>query len=182
MLYTLTTEMPQYAPLPLQIIQDKHLSEAAKVLYALLLNQMQLSQKNELTNADGAVYCYFTQEKAAEMMGKSKRSVSAYFKELRDAGYLVSEHQGLGNADKLYLHVPQETINKEKQEETKQKAMRLVFVFLQAQAAGYSDNAEMQKFIKGLVNQYNARTVAKAVQKQHGARRKDNSTTKGTAA
>lgn len=165
MLYTLTTELPRYAPLPLQIIQDKRLSEAAKVLYALLLNQMQLSQKNNWTNADGAIYCNLTQKKAAEMMGKSERSVNGYFAELRKEGYLVSEHQGLGNADRLYLHVPQESLCIEGKDKTKQKAMRLTWVFESAKAAGYYDNAEVQTFLKQLVRQYNAATVVEAINK-----------------
>lgn len=171
MLYTLTTELPRFAPIPLQIIQDKRLSEAAKLLYALLLNQMQLSQKNGWANKDGAVYCYFTQGKAAEMLGKGERRVKDYYAELRDAGYLISEHQRVGRADKLYLHVPQEAPDKKTDEETKQRAMWLVLVFVAAERAGYHDNTEMQKFLKALVNQYNATTVLEAITANHARER-----------
>ena len=50
------TPLPRYFPLP-QFILDVDISSTSKILFALLLNRANLSQKNVWEDDEGHVYC-----------------------------------------------------------------------------------------------------------------------------
>ncbi len=55
------TPLPRYFPLQ-QFILDVDISSTSKILFALLLNRADLSQKNVWEDDDGFVYCVYTIE------------------------------------------------------------------------------------------------------------------------
>lgn len=82
----------------------KGLSNDAKILYALMLDRVNLSVKNrgDWTDENGEVYCYFTVESAMEFLEKSKQYIIKLKKELHDFGLLLEIKQGLNKPNRIY--------------------------------------------------------------------------------
>ena len=108
--YTIDNELPPFAPVPLAILTESHLSAEAKVIYALILSRTQLSasEKNRGTYADanGFVFVYYTINHLAENAGFSKYAVKKALNELSKYKLLLRISQGKGKANKLYLLIP----------------------------------------------------------------------------
>lgn len=108
--YGQDTEQSTFYRVPKQLMTDplfRELSAEAKLLYAVLLDRMQLSQKNEWLDEDGRVYLYFSTESIAEMINCSSRTVYKLLSELDDStgiGLVTRIRQGLGKPNKLYVH------------------------------------------------------------------------------
>jgi hypothetical protein len=85
-----------FTQVPNFILTNKHLSVGAKLYYAMLLKY---ARDND--------YCFPGQQKLAEDMGSTDRSVRTYQKELESAGFLEVTQRGLGktNLYKLDLTV-----------------------------------------------------------------------------
>ena len=81
----------------------KAISPAAKVVYAILKDRMEISRKNGWHDDNGDVFLLFNQDKLAEYLGVTTRSVRLYFQELKDVGLIESVRQGLGKPNKLYI-------------------------------------------------------------------------------
>lgn len=81
----------------------KAISPAAKVVYAILKDRMEISRKNSWHDDNGDVFLLFNQDKLAEYLGVTTRSVRLYFQELKDVGLIESVRQGLGKPNKLYI-------------------------------------------------------------------------------
>ena len=70
------TPLPRYLPLPIFLL-DMDISSPSKILFALLLNRANLSQKNFWKDENGHVYCIYTIEEMAYDMHKSKTAVKS---------------------------------------------------------------------------------------------------------
>lgn len=81
----------------------KKVSPAAKVVYAILKDRMEVSRKNGWHDDNGDVYLIFSQEHLGEYMGVTTRSVRTYLQELKEAELIDSVRQGLGRPNKIYL-------------------------------------------------------------------------------
>ena len=89
----------EFLRLPLSLLANpkyKQMSLEAKFIYALLLNRMTLSQRNNWINKDNEVYLIYTREEAANTLNISYRKAIAAFKELIQNGLLHEQRQGLG--------------------------------------------------------------------------------------
>lgn len=75
------TPLPRYFPLP-QFLLDVDISSTSKILFALLLNRANLSQKNVWEDNDGHVYCVYTIEDMAKDMNKGVTAINELTKEL----------------------------------------------------------------------------------------------------
>ena len=64
-------------------IKTAKMSIRAKVLYTILLDKYELSEKKGFTNANGAVICKMKKAEMAEAMGCCVRSVAKYIDELK---------------------------------------------------------------------------------------------------
>lgn len=88
-----------YVPFPTAILLDEHLSDAAKVLWALLY-QVSLT-------GDGGPF-EMTVEEMMELSGGAKGSVIKRKKELVDAGWLEETAlRGLGRANLYIVRTPE---------------------------------------------------------------------------
>lgn len=96
----------EFLRLPLSLLANpkyKQMSLEAKFIYALLLNRMTLSQRNNWINQDNEVYLIYTREEAAKTLNISYRKAIAAFKELIQHGLLYEQRQGLGAPNLLYV-------------------------------------------------------------------------------
>lgn len=101
-----TTPMPAYLPYPRFLLHQK-VNETAKLVYILILDRAQLSQRNEWVDEEGRVYIYYTIDDLAKDSGKSDRTVRTALFDLEKAGLLLRRHQGPGQANVLYPRMPQ---------------------------------------------------------------------------
>lgn len=87
----------------LAIPKYKAISLEAKMIYALLLNRLSLSQKNGWINEEKEVYLIYTREEAADMLGISYKKTIAAFKELLAVELIFEVRQGRGFPNLIYV-------------------------------------------------------------------------------
>ena len=83
--------------------QFRGLANDARVLYALLLERHNLSIKNKWVNDNGEVFLLYKQERMAEDIGVSERTIRRAICKLEAFGLLSQERQGLNMPNKLYV-------------------------------------------------------------------------------
>jgi hypothetical protein len=81
----------------------KGLSLMAKMAYSVIKDRMELSKRNGYTEPDGRVYAIFKQKDLAEFFGVSLRTIKNIFTELKEAGLLEVQKQGMCRPAKVYL-------------------------------------------------------------------------------
>lgn len=100
------TPLPRYFPLP-QFILDVDISSTSKILFALLLNRANLSQKNVWEDDEGHVYCTYTIEDMAKDMNKGMTAIKNSLNELTREGLLERVRADFGRAN----HFVYDTLN-----------------------------------------------------------------------
>ena len=107
------TLLPRCYPLP-QFLLDLNISSTSKILYAVLLNRENLSQKNAWQDEQGQVYCVYTIEELAADMNKGKTAIKNSLNELSKLGLLERVRVEFGRANHLYIKIPKdvETVTK----------------------------------------------------------------------
>lgn len=81
----------------------KKLSIEAKVIYAFLLNRMNLSRINKWTNGNGEIYLIYTRKEIQNKLNLSDKPVTRAFKELREINLIKEERQGFGKPNLIYI-------------------------------------------------------------------------------
>ena len=81
----------------------KKLSIEAKVIYAFLLNRMNLSRINKWINDRGEIYLIYTRKEIQSKLNLSDKPVTRAFKELREANLIKEEKQGFGKPNLIYI-------------------------------------------------------------------------------
>lgn len=82
------------------------LSTDAKVLYAFLLDRMELSEKNDWHDEMGRAYIYFTVKDIAQLLNCSEQKAVHVLQELdtkSGIGLVEKKRQGLGKPSLLYV-------------------------------------------------------------------------------
>lgn len=79
------------------------LSLDGKMLYSLLLNRRSLSEKNNLTDAQGRTIVYFTNREVCEKLQCGHDKVTKLFRELERYDLISRRKQGLGKPDIIYV-------------------------------------------------------------------------------
>ena len=96
-------------PLPRFLFQDEALRDitnAAKVLYAMLLDRASISKQNGYVEPDGTIRLYFTVEQAQKRLHRSRQCVTRIFRELEYSGLIIRKKQGLGRPALITLNYP----------------------------------------------------------------------------
>lgn len=75
----------------------------AKMLYALLLDRMELSRTNHWVDADGTIFLIFKREDLADMLGICVTTVWRAIKQLKEVGLLAEKRQGLNRPNLIYI-------------------------------------------------------------------------------
>lgn len=79
------------------------LTSDAKLIYALLLDRMELSRKNNWVNDRGEIFLLYTKENIAEILGIAERTVYNSFRLLEACQLIKQERQGLNKPNKIYI-------------------------------------------------------------------------------
>ena len=103
---TADTIMPPFFRYP-RFLLKMDLSQTAKLLYSLLLDRSELSQKNGWQDSEGRTYIVYPVAEIAEMLDKGSTAIKAALNELDAAGLLVRERRGFSAPNRLYVKVPQ---------------------------------------------------------------------------
>ena len=95
----------------------KKLSPYAKLLYMILANRLEQSEKNkELQDDDGTPFVYFTVEELSDVLDCSKRTVNTTLKELENIGLIYRCRQYACKANKIYVKNIKEALFKDSNE------------------------------------------------------------------
>ena len=103
---TADTAMPQFFPYPCFLLK-MDLSYTARLLYALLLDRITLSQKNGWQDSEGRTYIFYPVSEIAETLDKGRTAIKSALNELDAAGLLVRERRGFSAPNRLYVKIPQ---------------------------------------------------------------------------
>lgn len=101
------TPTPPYLAYP-RFLLKMPLNETARLVYILLLSRIQLSQANGMVDEDGNVFCRYPITALAKDSGKSETTVKDALRDLQEQKLIARKHQGMGNANKIYLPLPPE--------------------------------------------------------------------------
>ncbi|WP_044991709.1 replication initiator protein A, partial [Streptococcus suis] len=105
--------------IPKPLIHDQkynQLSLAAKFMYGLLYDRLQLSLKNKWYDSDGIVFQYYTNEQFMLDLSASEKTVIKIKKELSNIGLLKEVRQGVNLPNRLYLSAVTGTVKSTGQE------------------------------------------------------------------
>ncbi len=75
----------------------------AKMLYALLLDRMELSRTNGWIEDDGTIFLIFKREDLADMLGICVTTVWRAIKQLKEVGLIEEKRQGLNRPNLIYI-------------------------------------------------------------------------------
>ena len=78
-------------------------SNDAKMLYALLLDRMELSRTNNWVDSDGTIFLIFKREDLADMLGICTTTVWRAIKQLKEVGLIAEKRQGLNKPNLIYI-------------------------------------------------------------------------------
>ena len=97
---TADTIMPPFFRYP-RFLLKMDLSQTAKLLYSLLLDRSELSQKNGWQDNEGRTYIVYPVSEIAEMLDKGSTAIKAALNELDAAGLLVRERRNAAKKKEL---------------------------------------------------------------------------------
>lgn len=100
------TLQPSYYQMPQELFNNekyRKLSIEAKVIYAFLLNRMNLSRMNKWINDKGEIYLIYTRKEIQNKLNLSDKPVTRAFKELRETNLIKEEKQGFGKPNLIYI-------------------------------------------------------------------------------
>ena len=80
-----------------------NLSPEAKYLYALMLDRVRLSERNDWRDESGRPFIRFSAGEAALLLGVSESKARRTFRELESPGLICREKQGQGRPDRLFV-------------------------------------------------------------------------------
>jgi DNA-binding transcriptional ArsR family regulator len=97
----------KYYKIPKDLCENpcyKHaLSSDAKLIYALLLDRMELSRKNKWVNDRGEIFLLYTKENIAEILGITESTIYKAFRILEACKLVKQERQGINLPNKIYI-------------------------------------------------------------------------------
>ena len=96
----------QFYKLPQGIFSEKYsgISSDGKLLYALMLDRMKLSEMNGWRDGHGRVYIIFTREEACRVLGFGKDKAARVYSELEAAGLIEQKKQYLARPTLIYVN------------------------------------------------------------------------------
>ena len=100
-----TVNTSGFIMLPRELLSAKFttLSLHARVLYSLLLDRNELSEKNGMNDDCGKIVVFFPVEEVCERLGCCRDTVTKLFRELEKFGLIKRKIQGLGRTALIYV-------------------------------------------------------------------------------
>ena len=101
----MTVNTSGFIMLPRELLSAKfaELSLHARVLYSLLLDRNELSEKNGMNDDCGKIVVFFPVEEVCERLGCCRDTVTKLFRELEKFGLIKRKIQGLGRTALIYV-------------------------------------------------------------------------------
>ena len=81
----------------------RNLSSDSKLLYALLLDRLSVSMKNEWIDTAGNIFLIFSRKEAEEKLNLSDKTVTKAFKQLADVKLIYEKRQGFRKNNIIYV-------------------------------------------------------------------------------
>ena len=81
----------------------KNLSSDSKLLYALLLDRLSVSMKNQWIDEDGNIFLVFSRKEAQEKLNLSDKTVTKAFKQLTSVKLIYEKRQGFRKNNIIYV-------------------------------------------------------------------------------
>ena len=81
----------------------KNLNSDSKLLYALLLDRLSVSMKNEWFDEDGNIFLIFSRKEAQEKLNLSDKTVTKAFKELNNVKLIYEKKLGFRKNNIIYV-------------------------------------------------------------------------------
>ena len=88
------------------------------MLYALLLDRMELSRTNGWIEDDGTIFLIFKREDLADMLGICTTTVWRSIKQLKEVGLIEEKRQGLNRPNLIYIGKIDYSVPEEKEPES----------------------------------------------------------------
>lgn len=101
--------VPSYALFPRFLFRSP-LPMTARVLYALLLDRLRLSQRSGWTDAVGHVYVIYPIDELAQALGCDPKTVTRSLKALEGAGLVARKRVGFDRPNRIYPMIPDEAV------------------------------------------------------------------------
>ena len=79
------------------------LNSDSKLLYALLLDRLSVSMKNEWIDEDGNIFLIFSRKEASEKLKLSDKTVTKAFKQLNTVKLIFEKKQGKNKPNLIYV-------------------------------------------------------------------------------
>lgn len=121
----------KFLKLPKVVMNNRELSNNAKLLYAVLLDRNSLSLKNEWKDKENKIYIYFPIEEIMEVLSCSKSTAIKALNELKTSDLVEQVKRGLGKVARLYVkkaEVDTKVVEfKSERPEKKQKKYKIFF-------------------------------------------------------
>ena len=96
-------------------------NNGAKMLYALLLDRMELSRTNGWIEDDGTIFLIFKREDLADMLDICATTVWRAIKQLKEVGLIEEKRQGLNRPNLIYIGKINYSVLEEKEPESIEK-------------------------------------------------------------
>lgn len=82
------------------------ISNTSKIIYAILKDRMCLSREEGWHDENGDIYLLFDQQKLANEIGTSRKTINRAMKELKDTSLIDVVRQGVNKPNKIYINRP----------------------------------------------------------------------------
>ncbi len=102
---TKDTKLPPYLPFP-RFLLEADMAQAAKLVYAVLLDRATLSQANGWTDNEGKLYLVFPIDGIANTIDRSPMTVKTALAELENAGLIERQRRGFSAPNRIYVKIP----------------------------------------------------------------------------
>lgn len=102
---TKDTKLPPYLPFP-RFLLEADMAQAAKLVYAVLLDRATLSQANGWTDSEGKLYLVFPIDGIANAIDRSPMTVKTALAELENAGLIERQRRGFSAPNRIYVKIP----------------------------------------------------------------------------
>ncbi len=116
-----------YIMLPRELFSARFttLSLHARVLYSMLLDRNELSEKNGINDDSGNVVVFFSVEEVCERLACSHGKTTRIFHELEQFGLIKRKFRGLGKSAVIYVNSLPESENESAQGDENQRSKEL---------------------------------------------------------
>lgn len=106
------SKFTRYAQAPFSVLESG-LSPNAKLLLIWLIDRIRMSQAHDqYIDEQGMPFVWAKQETMAGWLGISTNQVATHLRSLEEAGFIRQRRVGLGQANRIYIYLPEDSFAK----------------------------------------------------------------------